>query len=114
MKRGFYILFALVLLFGAGLSAAAQTTAFVHPADGANISGNSTYLDHAQLNGNPNKIIQVTPLVSNNRRQTGIWYDASRAKWAVYNQDLSAMPAGSGFHVAALDGGFVHQARAAS
>src|SRR5215203_2722099 len=116
MKSRLYVIFILVLLFGASLSAAAQevTTAFVHTTSVANISANWSYLDNPQLNGNPNKIIQVTALVSNSRRQTGVWYDSSRAKWAVYNQDLSPMAAGSGFHVAVLGGGFVHQARAGS
>lgn len=113
MKSSLYILLTLILLFGAR-AAAAQAAAFVHTASGANISGNWSYLDNAQLNGQPDKIIQITPLVSNNRRQTGVWYDASQRKWAIYNQDRSAMATGSGFNVVVADGGFVHRATAAS
>src|SRR5215204_585836 len=110
MKSSINIVFIWILLFGASLSAAAQATAFVHWASAANISRNWSYLDNPQLNGNPNRVVQVMSLTSNNRRQIGVWYDASRAKWAVFNQDLSPMAAGGGFHVVALDGGFVHQA----
>jgi serine protease len=101
---------ALMLLFGNYVEA---QTAFSHTATSGNISANWSYLDHSELNGNPNKPIQVTPLVSSNQNQVGVWYDRSRNKWAIFNQSGAAMRAGTGFHVVITDG-FVHRAQPAN
>jgi len=77
---------------------------FVHTATNANISGDSTILDDPLANGNPNAIVQVTANWNPggvggayNNHAIGVWYTGSR--WAIFNQDLAAMPAGVHFNV---------------
>ena len=36
-----------------------------------------------------------------NDHATGVWYNGSQ--WAIYNQDLAAMPPGASFNVLILD-----------
>jgi hypothetical protein len=90
--------------------------------DPGNISGNSTFLDHPKVNGNPNVILNV--LSSWNpggaggvydNHHIGVWYN--NGKWAIYNQDLAAMPMNAAFNVHASEPGpnaFVHRAAAAN
>ncbi len=42
----------------------------------------------------------------------GVWYEPTKERWAVFNQDLTAVPAGSAFEVVVppADRGFVHRA----
>ncbi|HEX7333640.1 MAG TPA: RICIN domain-containing protein [Pyrinomonadaceae bacterium] len=98
---------AFMLLFGNSVEA---QTAFSHTANSGNISFNSSYLDHPELNGNSNKAIQVTSLHSNNQNHVGVWFDRSRNKWAIFNQSRAPMRAGTGFHVVIADG-FIHRAQ---
>ncbi len=79
---------------------------FVHRATIENISGNSTYVDHPLTNGNPDAILLVTPNWSPegtisvyNDHSIGVWYDPNAQRWAVFNQDLAAMPEGTAFNV---------------
>ena len=90
-------------------SGVALDAAFVHRATPENISANSTYLDHELINGNPNAIVYVTPNwnpggegSTYNDHATGVWFDAERQSWAVYNQDREPMPEGAAFNVAVL------------
>jgi uncharacterized membrane protein len=83
--------------------------AFVHTSTDDNISANSTYLDHPLLNGNPDAVVYVTqnwnPSGSGgtyNDHPVGVWYDVSRKKWAVFNQDRAEMPRDTSFNVAVL------------
>jgi hypothetical protein len=95
---------------------------FVHIATAANISSNWTVIDHPSTNGNPNAILIVTPnwnpgSVGNtyNNHPIGVWYTGG--KWAIFNQDLAAMPAGAAFNVLVPTTGtgvFVHKATAAN
>lgn len=87
-------------------SANPRPEAFVHEANPENISGNSTYLDDAALNGDPAAIISVTqnwnPGGGNgtyNESSVGVWYDADRERWAIFNQDRAEMPGGASFNV---------------
>ncbi|WP_437713438.1 hypothetical protein WMF45_46865 [Sorangium sp. So ce448] len=81
-------------------------------------SGNSSFIDHPELNGKPNRIVLVSPLQGTNTTNNhfvGAWYSASLQKWAVYNEDLVAMPAGARFAVRAMSPSnsvFVHQVAA--
>jgi hypothetical protein len=82
------------------------TDVFVHTATAANIAGNSTYIDHPRTNGNPNAIVLVTQnwnpggaSGTYNDRPIGMWYSHGAKKWAVFNQDLAAMPSGADFNV---------------
>ena len=97
---------------------------FVHTATAANITGNSTYIDHPLTNDNPNAIVLVTQNwnpggVSGtyNNHPIGVWYSSGAKKWAVFNQDLAGMPSGADFNVliATTDSAaFVHTATAAN
>lgn len=81
--------------------APATAAAYGHAASAANISHNSTYLEHTGLNGNPNAIPFVTPVLSPASRFVGVWYDTGRGRWAVFNEDRSPMAVNQSFHVVA-------------
>ncbi len=86
-------IFTLMLMF-VFMTGIAQDKIYVHTATAANSSGNVTYLDHPDLNGQPNAGIVFVhawnpnslPAVYNNN-VTGLWYDGAR--WAIYNEDSS-------------------------
>ncbi len=96
------------------------THVFVHTATSGNISGNSTYLNHSLLNGNPNAIVLVTQNFNPggvggtyNNHAIGVWYNISQSKWAIFNQDLAAMPPNASFNVVVANPAstaFVHKA----
>jgi hypothetical protein len=97
---------------------------FVHQATAANISGNYTVIDHPLTNGNPNAIVFVTPNWNPgnvggtyNNHNIGIWYSSSQQKWAIFNQDLAAMPVDAAFNVLVQvpqSDVFVHKATSAN
>lgn len=78
---------------------------FYQRATSANIQANSTVIDNALCNGNPQARLIVTPNVSTrggitgvlNPHNIGVWYNGS--KWLVFNQDKAAMPVNTGFSV---------------
>ena len=98
--------------------------AFVHQATAANISGNYTVIDHPLINGNPNAIVFVTQNWNPgnvggtyNNHNIGIWYSSSQQKWAIFNQDLAAMPVDAAFNVLVQvpqSDVFVHKATSAN
>jgi hypothetical protein len=72
---------------------------FVHTATAANITGNWTYIDHPLTNENPNAIVLATQnwnpggaVGTYNNHPIGVWYASGAKKWAVFNQDLAAIP----------------------
>jgi hypothetical protein len=82
---------------------------FVHRATPDNITANSTYLDEDLINDNPDAILYVTPNWNPggegdtyNDHATGVWFDAERQRWAIFNQDREPMPEGAAFNVAVL------------
>jgi hypothetical protein len=84
--------------------------AFVHEADAGNITGNYTLIDHAGINGDPDALVIVTqnwnPPASAgvyNDHAIGVFYSAAALKWAIFNQDVAAMPVGAAFNVLVLD-----------
>ncbi len=84
---------------------------FVHRATSENISSNSTYLDHPLINGNPDAILYVTQNWNPgggggtyNNHPVGVWYDAGRKRWAIFNQDRAQMPNRAAFNVVVLEG----------
>jgi hypothetical protein len=103
---------------------AVDTSVFVHIARAGNITSNWTTIDHPLTNNDPNAIVLVTQNwnpsgVGNtyNDHPIGVWYDGVANKWAVFNQDLAAMPVDAAFNVlvAAADSDtFVHTATAAN
>jgi hypothetical protein len=83
---------------------------FVHRAAPGNISANSTYLDNDLINGDPNVVLYITQNWNPgggdgtyNDHAIGVWYDDDRRRWAIFNQDLAAMPDGSAFNVVVLE-----------
>jgi hypothetical protein len=85
-------------------TASAAVGVFVHKATGANIASNWTTIDNALTNGNPNAIVVVTPNwnpggvgSTYDNHPIGVWYDGS--KWAIFNQDIAAMPLNAAFNV---------------
>jgi|GEM_PF-1463254 len=72
------------------LTSTAQTT-FRHVTNATNTNAHITILDHPQLNGNANAILQVTADFKNvyNASNVGVWYNGS--KWTIYNQDKKGM-----------------------
>jgi len=90
-------------------SGVALDAVFVHRATPDNISANSTYLDKDLINDNPDAILYVTPNwnpggegSTYNDHATGVWFDAERQRWAIFNQDREPMPEGAAFNVAVL------------
>ena len=89
---------------------AALDAVFIHRATPENISGHNTYLDNSLTNNNPNAILYVTqnwnPGGSGdtyNDHPIGVWYNVSRQRWTIFNQDREAMPDGAAFNVAVLE-----------
>ncbi len=83
---------------------------FIHRATSGNITFNSTYLDNPLTNGTPDAILYVTqnwnPGGSGgtyNNHPIGVWYDDSRERWAIFNQDREKMPSGAAFNVVVLE-----------
>jgi hypothetical protein len=89
------------------------TSHFVWKATAANSSGDSTFINNFATNGRPGDLLFITP----NRTQggvcgsdtssvcvddtspVGVWYDTSTGRWAIFNEDRSAIPAGASFNV---------------
>jgi len=82
----------------------AQDKIYVHTATTDNSSGNITYINHPDLNGNPGAgIVYVhtwnangLPSVYNNN-VTGLWYNSGRNQWAIYNE-IDTEPIVNGSH----------------
>jgi hypothetical protein len=80
-----------------------SANAYVHTSSDGNRAGNYTVLDHPLLNGRSCARPHVTQAFGTafNPHQIGVFYSAGTqgGRWAIYNQDLAAMPAGRAFHV---------------
>lgn len=98
----------------------AEETAFAHTATDENSRGDYTYLDHRRINGDPNAVVLAEPSAAGRggegetaySHNVGVWYEPERRRWAIFNQDLAAVPDGSAFGVVVppADEGFVHRA----
>jgi len=110
-------------LLGAGFNIwipPAGASSFVHTANAGNITNNWTVIDSPLTNNNPDAILRVTQnsnpgggAVVMNDHVIGVWYTGSR--WAIFNQDLVAMPVDASFNVSVLPDDptvFVHTATA--
>jgi hypothetical protein len=82
----------------------ARLDAFVHKTQSANIAGNTTTIDAVGVNGRPDAVLIVTPNWNPPGRpgvyhdhHIGVYYIGNR--WAIFNEDLSSMPAGVSFNV---------------
>lgn len=74
-------------------------TAYAHIAKTSNISGNSTIIDNTNTNGNPNAKIFVTPEYNSSNKNIGVWYNSSTQKWAIFNQDQTAINPNSKYYI---------------
>jgi hypothetical protein len=105
---------------GGGGGGGSGVTSFRHLTATANIGGNSTFLDHPALNGNPDAILIVNHVYTEtypNRDDTpyGVWYTG--AEWAIFHQDVSPMPADLEWSViipGSDEAAFVHTATVAN
>jgi len=98
---------------------AGEAAAFVHAAADANSRGDYTYLAHPRIDGDPEAVVLAVPSPSRGGQagaaydhNIGVWYEPTKERWAIFNQDLTAVPAGSAFEVVVppADRGFVHRA----
>ena len=56
--------------------------------------GNVSYLDDPAANGHPEAVLIVTKRSGAAARRLGAWYDAGRARWAIYDESRAALPVG--------------------
>ena len=87
----------------------------VHRATEENSRGDYTYLSDPEIDGDPNAVVFVSPTGSYDHN-IGVWYEPEKQKWAIFNQDRAAVPAGSTFEVFVPPESerFVHEATEAS
>ena len=92
---------------------------FVHRATDQNSRGDYTYISDPSIDGGPNAIVIVSPTPDQENLGTasynhniGVWYEGGARKWAIFNQDRAAVPAGATFEVVVprASAKFVHQA----
>jgi hypothetical protein len=95
----------------------AYKATFTHRATDENSRGDYTYISDPSINGNPDAIVLI--LRQSNVGSTsynhniGVWYEGGARKWAIFNQDRAAVPAGATFEVVVprASARFVHHAR---
>ncbi|MEO5559396.1 MAG: hypothetical protein ABIO49_06280, partial [Dokdonella sp.] len=78
-----------------------SANAFMHTTTAGNSVGDYTVLDHPLLNGHECARFHVTQGIGGsvfNAHQTGVFYFG---RWAIFNQDGTAIPEGTTFHVVA-------------
>lgn len=93
---------------------------FVHRAADENSRGDFTYISDPSINGDPDAVVLVTLTVdrgstggSTYNHNIGVWYALPyKKKWAIFNQDRAAVPAGATFEVVVppKSESFVHHA----
>jgi hypothetical protein len=95
-------------------------TSFVHRATDKNSRGDYTYIGDPSINGDPDAIVLVSPTSDQENLGTasynhniGVWYEGGAEKWAIFNQNRAAVPAGATFEVVVprASAKFVHRAR---
>jgi hypothetical protein len=76
---------------------------FIHRATDENSRGDYTYIGHPSINGSPNAIVLISHQrnvgATSYNHNIGVWYEAGARKWAIFNQDRAAVPAGATFRV---------------
>lgn len=79
--------------------------AFIHTATPANkLSANGTDVDNAMCNGDPNCILIVTQKLNPsgivyNNSPIGVYYNTTRTKWEIFNENNVAIPDNAQFNV---------------
>jgi hypothetical protein len=85
----------------------AKGVPFVHVATDENSRGNYTYVGGSAIDGDPNAVVLVVAVSAGREgagsatygHNVGVYYDPGAQKWAIFNQDRSAVPAGTTFRV---------------
>ncbi len=97
--------FTLVLLLFC-ITLTAQDKIYIHTATSSNSSGNVTYINHPDLNSNPSAGLVFSHVWNPggsggtyNNKVTGLRYNSSSSRWAIYNEDLSGITIGSSYNV---------------
>jgi len=100
-------------------SGKAMDTAFVHRSDEKNSRGDYTPLSDPNIDGNPNAVVLVMSIPDQKNtgddtydHNVGVWYEPQAQRWAIFNEDRVAVPAGTAFQ-AVVPGGpekIVHRA----
>ena len=96
----------------------ADETSFVHRATDENSRGDYTYISDPSIDGDANAVVLVVPSPDRGGgasydHNIGVWYEfPDKKKWAIFNQDRAAVPAGSTFEIVVPRGpdSFVHHA----
>jgi hypothetical protein len=92
---------------------------FIHRATDKNSRADYTSITNPVIDGDPHAVVLVSPDAEQEgngaasyAHNVGVWYTPVAHKWAIFNQDLAAVPSGSTFEVVvpATSAGFVHQA----
>jgi len=83
-----------------------EADACLHTATASNIQGNFTLIDNPYINGVPTALVWVTPNFNPggkgyafNNHNIGVFYDTTRKRWAVFNEDYSPMRPGASFNI---------------
>ena len=84
--------------------------AFVHHATPENITDHWTYINQPLINNHPNAVLYVTPNWNPHGEKhaihtphpIGVWYDHSRGRWSIFNEDKAPMAVGAHFNVAVV------------
>jgi hypothetical protein len=85
----------------------AKKTVFTHTATDANSRGDYTYISDPAIDGDPDAVVLVAESTDGGNAKgasydhnIGVWYEgANEKKWAIFNQDRAAIPAGATFEV---------------
>jgi hypothetical protein len=79
---------------------------FVHKAVDANSRGDYTYISDPSIDGDPNAVVMVTLISTQKSDETdandhsiGVWYASRARRWAIFNQDRTAVPSGATFRI---------------
>ncbi len=97
----------------------AYKASFIHRATKANSRGDYTYIGDPSINGDSDAVVIASPTsdqedigTSTYKHNVGVWYEAGAKKWAIFNQDRAAVPAGATFEVEVPQASatFVHRA----
>lgn len=93
-----------------------EENSLLHKATLSTISSSATYLDHPNLNNNPNAMIYVTQNWNPgggsgvyNTSKIGTFYSTTQNKWSIYNEDSSPMVENSNYNVYFGSPYFVHK-----
>jgi hypothetical protein len=89
-------------------NAPANKSVFTHTATDANSRGDYTYISDPAIDGDPNAVVLVVPSTHRGNARggasydhnIGVWYESvNEKKWAIFNQNRAAIPAGTTFEV---------------